>query len=442
MNVAATADIDPVSRLMVVKVEAYYPGNGPGNYNLLNVALVQNNVLGTQMGSSYYPENMVGGQYRHMHILRHLLTGQWGDTIRNIAAGSFFTKEYAYVVPQQIGDLAVGSLDDLSVLVFVCQDRKEVLNVCEAIRIGDKPYVAYGNEGGEECSLDFNPYVTVVNPTDRPVSALRFEVNGQQWVRNKTLAPYTSDTVCVASYSIDGVVPTSHQYAESATIRLVSFTSDGRTVNTDSEALTIDYANVEVYTAEGPLTLSIKYDNYPQEVSFALWGLNDCQYYYQHTGEVAEMGSTVSYELSPATPGLYRLKVMDVGGDGLNGTVSVKDGAGSVLFSRSGRDLMVWDDCFFNITTIGTDGPMGNVLGIEEYASADEALSVWPNPTKGILHIAGVNGLQKAVLLDISGRVVATATGTVLDMTQLPAGLYLLRVVTNNGVTEKKVNKL
>ncbi|MBQ6068462.1 MAG: Omp28-related outer membrane protein [Bacteroidales bacterium] len=76
VNVAATVDINPVSRLMVVKVEAYYPGNGPGNYNLLNVALVLNNVLGTQMGSSYYPENMVGGQYRHMHILRHLLTGQ------------------------------------------------------------------------------------------------------------------------------------------------------------------------------------------------------------------------------------------------------------------------------------------------------------------------------------------------------------------------------
>ena len=40
VNVAATVDIDPVTRLMVVKVEVYYPGNGPGDFNMLNVALV------------------------------------------------------------------------------------------------------------------------------------------------------------------------------------------------------------------------------------------------------------------------------------------------------------------------------------------------------------------------------------------------------------------
>ena len=36
VNVAATVDIDPVTRLMVVKVEVYYPGIGPGDYNMLN----------------------------------------------------------------------------------------------------------------------------------------------------------------------------------------------------------------------------------------------------------------------------------------------------------------------------------------------------------------------------------------------------------------------
>ena len=88
VNVAATVDLDPATRLMVVKVEVYYPGNAPGNFNMLNVALIQNNVFGNQTGGSqYYPENIVNGQYRHMHILRHLLTGQWGDTIHNVKKG-------------------------------------------------------------------------------------------------------------------------------------------------------------------------------------------------------------------------------------------------------------------------------------------------------------------------------------------------------------------
>ncbi len=162
VNVAATVDIDPQTRLMVVKVEAYYTADANGSTNMLNVALIQNNVFYHQSGaSSYYPENMVNGEYRHMHILRDLLTGQWGDTIRQTTAGSFFTKEYAYVVPQQIGDLEITNLDDLSVLVFVCESRKEVLNACQAIRTSDKAYLAHGNAGGEECSLAWTPYVTV-----------------------------------------------------------------------------------------------------------------------------------------------------------------------------------------------------------------------------------------------------------------------------------------
>ncbi len=52
VNVAATVDIDPVSRLMVVKVEVFYTGNAANSTNMLNVALIQSNVLGPQQGGS------------------------------------------------------------------------------------------------------------------------------------------------------------------------------------------------------------------------------------------------------------------------------------------------------------------------------------------------------------------------------------------------------
>lgn len=442
VNVAATMDIDPATRLMVVKVEVYYPGNGPGDFNMLNVALVQNNVLGNQTGGSqYYPENMVNGQYRHMHILRHLLTGQWGDTIHDVTAGSFFTKEYAYVVPRQIGDLAVDNLDDLSVLVFVCQDRKEVLNVCEAIRKGDKAYIAYGDKGGYECSLDYHPYVSVVNPTDRPVSDLRFEIDGTNVVRHKTISPYTADTVQVASYSIADMPAAHGQYGETVSVRLTGYTTGGTQVDVGAGALSVDYANVDVYTAEGPLTLSIKYDSYPQEVTFTLAGLADCQYYYRVEGADGDAGRTVDYTLSPATAGLYRLKLVDVGADGLNGTVTVADAAHNTLFSRSGRDLMVWDNYYFNITTPGTDGPIGTVVGIEEPDTKPAEWNVWPNPVSDVLHISEGPEIRRVDVLDLSGRVQATSADGEVNVSALPAGLYILRVVTAEGVMVKKIIK-
>ena len=442
VNVAATVDLDPATRLMVVKVEVYYPGNGPGNFNMLNVALVQNNVLGSQTGGSqYYPENMVNGQYRHMHILRHLLTGQWGDTIHNVTAGSFFTKEYAYVVPQQIGDLAISNLDDLSVLVFVCQDKKEVLNVCEAIRKGDKAYVAYGDKGGYECSLDYHPYVSLVNPSDKPIGDLRFEINGSTVVRHKTIAPYSTDTVQVASFSITDMPENHQQYGETVNVRFTGFSTNGSQVNVSQNALTIDYANVDIYTAAGPLTLSIKYDNYPQEVSFSLAGIADCQYYYRVVGDGNDVGQTVNYTLSPANAGLYRFKLTDVGADGLNGTVTVTDAANNTLFSRNAKDLLVWDNYYFNITTPGTDGPIGTVVGIEEPDVPTAELNVWPNPVSNVLHLSDGPDIRRVEVLDLSGRVQSTSTSREVNVSALPAGLYLLRVVTVEGITTKKFIK-
>ena len=441
VNVAATVDIDPTTRLMVVKVEVYYLGNAPGDFNLLNVALVQNNVLAMQAGAaSYYPENMVGGQYRHMHILRHLLTGQWGDTIHNNHAGATFTKEYAYVVPQRIGDLDITNMDDLSVLVFVCQNHTEVLNVCEAIRIADKAYMAYGEQGGNECSLEYSPNVTVVNPTGNPISALRFQVDGQSLVCNKTIAPYSSDTVQLRQFEVE-TMPTDHQnYAQTLQVQFTGYTSNGNAVTVSGEPLTIEYGNADIYTAEGPLTLSIKYDAYPEETSFTLSGLADCQYYYDVTGTAADGGQTVEYTLSPATAGLYRLKVYDVGGDGLSGTVTVADAHGNTLFSRNGKDLLRWDNYYFNITNDGSDEPTGAVLGLDRPAANVEC-ALWPNPASTQLHIDCSAALRQVQVLDLSGRVLSTTADRQVDVQALPAGLYLLRVVTANGVSVKKFIK-
>ena len=442
VNVAATVDIDPQSRLMVVKVEAYYTADANGGTNMLNVALVQNNVLYYQAGaSSYYPENMVNGEYQHKHILRDLLTGQWGDTIHQTTAGSFFTKEYAYVIPPQIGDLEVPDVDDLSVVVFVCEGRKEVLNACEAIRTGDKAYIAHGNAGGEECSLEWNPFVTVVNPTDQPIDNLKFNVDGSVVTRNKTIAPYCSDTVRIAHFAIDAMPEASQSYSQSVSVAFSSFASNGHEVAAAGDPVGISYGNAELYTAEGPLTLRIRYDSYPTEVSFTLAGMDDCRYYYQTTGSQSDAGATREYTLSPATAGLYRLKVYDVGGDGLSGTVAVVDAQGNTLFSRNGSDLMVWDDLYLNITTAGSDGPQDPVVAIDDVAMQSVSLQLYPNPATDRLMLSADMPVQRVQVFDMTGRMVMSSTGTELDVSTLPAGLYMLRAMGETGVGSKKFIK-
>ena len=442
VNVAATVDIDPQSRLMVVKVEAYYTADANGGTNMLNVALVQNNVLYYQAGaSSYYPENMVNGEYQHKHILRDLLTGQWGDTIHQTTAGSFFTKEYAYVIPPQIGDLEVPDVDDLSVVVFVCEGRKEVLNACEAIRTGDKAYIAHGNAGGEECSLEWNPFVTVVNPTDQPIDNLKFNVDGSVVTRNKTIAPYCSDTVRIAHFAIDAMPEASQSYSQSVSVAFSSFASNGHEVAAAGDPVGISYGNAELYTAEGPLTLRIRYDSYPTEVSFSLAGMDDCRYYYQTTGSQSDAGATREYTLSPATAGLYRLKVYDVGGDGLSGTVAVVDAQGNTLFSRNGSDLMVWDDLYLNITTAGSEGPQDPVVAIDDVAMQSVSLQLYPNPATDRLMFSADMPVQRVQVFDMTGRMVMSSTGTELDVSALPAGLYMLRAMGETGVGSKKFIK-
>ena len=53
--------------------------------------------------STYNPSAILpNGNYNHQHMLRHLLTGQWGDDITNTTTGSFFTNTYTYTIPNDL----------------------------------------------------------------------------------------------------------------------------------------------------------------------------------------------------------------------------------------------------------------------------------------------------------------------------------------------------
>lgn len=128
VNVAAQASIDISTRLLTVVVEAYYTGNSSATTNKLNVALLQNNVEGPQTGAaSFNPTQILAnGNYNHQHMLRHLLTGQWGELISTTTSGSFYTNTYTYTIPNDLNGIDY-DLFNLEVAVFIAEGNQEVI---------------------------------------------------------------------------------------------------------------------------------------------------------------------------------------------------------------------------------------------------------------------------------------------------------------------------
>lgn len=79
-----------------------------------------------------------------------------------------------------------------------------------------------------------------------------------------------------------------------------------------------------------------------------------------------------------------------------------------------------------------------SVTGVETITADDTYIAVGPNPTDGILYINSSAALSRCELYSLNGASAATADrasqcSTTIDMSNLPAGLYILHVTTEQG---------
>ena len=129
VNIGAKATYNPANRELTVKVDMYYTGDESANVNNLNIALLQNGLVSKQSGG--------GDNYVQDHVLRHLLTGQWGETITEAkTVGSKVTKTVKYTVPADYNGTGVTGggavvIDDLEVVAFVSKGQTEILNAAK-----------------------------------------------------------------------------------------------------------------------------------------------------------------------------------------------------------------------------------------------------------------------------------------------------------------------
>ncbi|MCR5589885.1 MAG: choice-of-anchor J domain-containing protein [Bacteroidales bacterium] len=91
------------------------------------------------------------------------------------------------------------------------------------------------------------------------------------------------------------------------------------------------------------------------------------------------------------------------------------------------------------------------VLGIDDVAIAatsgiesaenDANVAIYPNPVRNMLNVEGEN-VKNVEIIDVNGRVVLNSNRAgQIDMSELSDGVYMVRVMSENGVSTKKIVK-
>ena len=430
VNIAAQGTLDWSTRELSLTVQLYYTANEANPTNMLNVAITQDNVIGSQVGSSYNPAQVVGGKYRHMHMLRHLITGQWGEEITTTTQGSFVEKTYTYTIPSSLGspNAILAKLEDLHFIAFVAQGHQEVLTACEAqITNINMPAInprvdALNDVPVFDCSTDAKVSATVTNIGTEPITALTFEykvANGDpmtyQWTGN---IPSTQQQEIELP-----TITVAHSVNQSVKVKIVSANSTA--FETEESSITIK--KIKGWGA-GEMVLKIKTDSYASETSYKIYGPN---------GNVVQQGSGLTnstineFPFTPSELGCYRVQVKDSYGDGISGGYArLYDAAGNMVFNIGGTSFTSEANAMVEVT----------IVGVEDYDN--EEVNVYPNPATDVLHINGSN-IQGVAVYNLQGQCVMTESGNVneLSISSLSRGLYILKVTTDNGVRSIKISK-
>lgn len=435
VNIGAEATIDWNTRTLNVRVQLYYTAAQTVTSNALNVAIMQDNVLGPQVGKEKNPDQVVGDQYMHMHMLRHLITGQWGETIDNLAVGNLVEKNYEYVIPEQLGspNAIDALLEDLTVVAFVCEGHQEVLTGIEVpIQHNNVPAIGGRilrviDNGDLSCANTASTSFDFRNLGSSAITGLNYSytVNGTAFTGSWTgnIAPKASAIITMPAITIN--------LNQNNTVQVEVTSIDGTNVTTSPKSLTFKKS---VYTGGGNMVFNLKTDNYGSETTFKIFGPDGAV--VLSGGPFSNTSTVHTFAFNPPTVGCYRLEVYDQYGDGINsgygsGYFEMLNGDGTRIFRDNGN--------FGSQATylIDVDVP----AGIEEVTM--ENTTVYPNPATDVLTINSGSQVQRVEIFNIQGQLVKAEAGDVhtISVKDLANGLYTLKLTTENGTSMHKIIK-
>ena len=468
VNIAAVGNLDIASRTYTLHIEVYYTANAPEATQLLNVAVLQNNVLGHQSNNDGSNAEFIEGDlYRHMHMFRTLLTGQWGNTIP-ATQGTFIDTTITYVVPEAIEGLAIADPSDLEFIVFVTNpNHKTITTAAKATIITETPVLSRLKIEREDCSLDFQPVVTIFNSSESTFNSFTFDINGTSYTSNTTIPSLGTATINLPVRTINVSGEAVQHCASTVTVSLTGCTrADGQTFDMSGMSRSATYAEFDIYTVESPFEVKIGIDYFGSECSLQFLKQNNCSVQWTADGftDLTEPAlNTIQYisqipnaryyyyKFANTDPGLYILRMVDGYGDGWSFTNN--DVVSGLWLSNANGEIVSFPqgysngisfstyDFYLNITNAGD----GSFVGIDDVEGANVAMSVYPNPATEQVTVKAEGMINSYRMVDVAGRQVMAAQGKnasemVLNVSSLPQGVYFLSITTEKGVATQRVN--
>ncbi len=449
VNVALESSVDAMTRVMTVDVELYFSGaTAPGSVNL-NVALLQSNIEGPQTGSSANPSQVLpNGNYSHNHMLRHLLTGQWGDVISTTTQGTTVSRQYTYTLPANINNVSL-ELGDLEIVAFVVEGQQNVIS-------GNVGPVVYTNLQANNAAAE-NAAV--------PSEICGNSVDASFVFKNKGGSNITS---AVIEYGITGQTPQTMNWtgnlgtfdSEVVTLNNVPVPPAGGTlsvnitsVNGGADDVPADNVttsgNISITSNSGQGTdyvLTMVQDRYGDEIT---WTVKD-----ENGNTIASGGpyallsangtQTHTHNFSVSSTGCFEFEVLDDYGDGINagygaGNYNLKTAVGATIFSSNGQ-YGSSEQKPFEVTSLAVSV---NEVNVSEF-------NIYPNPASDntfVEFVADNGENMNMTILNALGEVVFSNFNIAngfnrinVNCSELPNGFYMIQLTENGHSIMKKFN--
>ena len=457
-NVAGQVVIDKDARKATVTVEVYYTANSVSETNYLNVVMLQDNIIAYQNGSYLNPDQVVGGQYRHMHAFRDAITPTWGEDIAPTTAGTFITKTYEYDIPAKIGSFDV-DIDDIEFVAFVTETKNEDESTTPVLNANKLHYISavdenihptmlsVGASSAFSCSATQPMDIVINNSGVAELTSLKFEVsvdNAEPVVKIWEGNAASGQTFKVA-FNIDLTEGT-----HNVDVKIVEANGEKYEASKSLSVKKEGWVEYKTESAETEMTIEVVQDKYGSQITWELLGsdysvLASGGPYENLKGQVAIELHRTSVKVPMGE--CVKFVIKDSKSNGIccqygDGFYRILNSKGKVIVNGAG-DFGAEASCVVSIVE-GVEEEPEPGEGIEEVTSS---INMYPNPVNDKLYIEAEMEVEEVVVYTITGVIVGqqstdNSQQTIcIDVTNLNSGIYFVKVVTENGETVRRFVK-
>jgi outer membrane protein Omp28/type IX secretion system substrate protein len=135
VNIAARTNWNNETRELTIEVEAYFTDDVSEDVNI-NIALLESHIWGPQTAAPD-PKN-----YEHNHMLRDMVTGQWGEEIATTTKGTLFKKSYTYPVNEKF------NIINCDLALFITEKTSKIIITGTDVMAIPPSAIIYNSHGG------------------------------------------------------------------------------------------------------------------------------------------------------------------------------------------------------------------------------------------------------------------------------------------------------